>query len=198
MFIDSESSSVPAGREALRAALEREQGSAYVLRPDLSLEYVNEAWRRFALENGATDLDSGCETRIPITRAFRPPLRELFTTKFQHALQRNQKWNHSYECSSPEVYRKFNMQVQPTSGRDGLIVIHSLIVEAPLGGGLAGGEALTAHYTDARGLIVQCSSCGRIREPSSSSWHWAPGLVGVERENLSHGICPTCNFQYYG
>ena len=189
--------SMPGGRQTLIAVLEAEQGSAYVLRPDLSLEYVNAAWRRFARENGAPGLDSGWDTCVPVTHSFRSPLRELFTTKFEFALQRNQGWSHRYECSSPDVYRKFNMQVKPTAERDGLIVVHSLVVESQLTSDHAELEALAVLYRDARGLIVQCSSCGRVREPASSSWHWAPGLVGAERENVSHGICVICNFQYY-
>ena len=77
----------PRGRETLFAALEAEQGSAYVLNPDLCLEYVNEGWRRFARENGAPGLDCGSAARLPITHYFRPPLRVLFSAKFRRSLE---------------------------------------------------------------------------------------------------------------
>jgi len=188
----------PPGRERLYAALEGEHGSAYVLRPDLSLEYVNEAWRLFARENGAPELATSWETCGPIPQCIVPPLSELITAKLLGVLRRNVAWSHSYECSSEQVYRHFNMRVQPTSQRDGLIVVHSLVGEASLQRSDRGGGDPALSYLDERGLIVQCSSCGRVRNPARASWDWALGQVGVERENVSHGICPPCEAQYYG
>jgi len=190
--------SMPRGRETLFAALEAEQGSAYLLGLDLSIQYVNEAWRRFARENGAPDPSCGWDTQQPITTHFQSPHRESFALKFQRGLERNEAWSHTYECSSTEIYRKFNMHVRPGAERDGLIVVHSLLVEIPLLRNGSEFESLAAQYTDTRGLIVQCSFCGRVREPATSSWHWAPGLLGAQCQNVSHGICSTCNFQHYG
>jgi len=184
-------------RERLFAALEAEPGSAYLLGRDLSLQYVNEAWKRFARDNGAPGLSSAWNTGQPITWHFQSPLRESFTLKFQRALLHNEPFHLSYECSSANVYRQFSMRLRPTPAQDGLIVIHSLLTEARLPREAAERAALGARYTDARGIIVQCSACGRVRLPETASWHWAPGL-GTQRPNLSHGICPTCHFQYYG
>jgi hypothetical protein len=52
-------------------------------------------------------------------------------------------------------------------------------------------------YTGANGLIVACSSCGRLRRADGSSWEWVPGLVTHEVPNVSHGLCATCDLQYY-
>jgi hypothetical protein len=183
-------------RENLYAALESEHGSAYVLGPDLVIEYVNEGWQRFGLGSGAHDrAPSECVGRA-VTRFFEPRLREFFGTRFLRALQRNEPWSHIYDCSSPGEYRKFSMRAVPTAQRDALVVIHSLVIEANLA--LSGQRPADhlANHTDARGLVVQCSACGRVHQPSASSWNWAPWLVGSDRANVSHGICPTCDFNY--
>ena len=198
MFRNLTSSYMPARRETLLAALEAEHGSAYLLRTDLSVQYVNEGFKRFARENGAPGLERGWESNFPITAYFQPPLGDLFKAKLFRVLDRGVAWNHSYECSSRGIYRKFNMHVQATAEGDGLIVVHSLSVEAAFADVPAETEALASLYTDARGLIVQCCSCGRVLQPTCETWHWAPGLVGAGRRNVSHGICSTCDVQYYG
>lgn len=183
--------------QALLGALEAEQGSAYLLGLDLSIQYVNEGWRRFARENSAPELATGWDTRQPITRFFEPPLSEFFAVRFQRVLERNEAWSQSYECSSRDVFRKFKMRVEPTAQRDGLIVVHSLLVESALRpeGETVDDRART--FTDSRGLIVVCSVCGRVRNTLASSWDWAPGLASTDGLNVSHGICSTCDFQYY-
>jgi hypothetical protein len=185
-------------REGLLTALEAEYGSAYLLGRDLSVQYVNQAWRRFARENGAPELGGRWNSAEPITRYFDEPLRELLAARFTRVLTRNEPWSYQYDCSSPEVYRKLNMRVAPTAPCDGLIVVHSRVVDVAPGATESALDNLARIYTDARGLIVQCSGCQRVCHPAESSWDWAPGLVTDEQENVSHGICPTCEFQYYG
>jgi len=187
----------PQDREKLYAALETEHFSAYVLREDLSLEYVNAGWRRFARENGATELENDWDSYGPIPLYFTPPLRELFTAKARQVLELDTVWSHSYECSSDQVYRRFNLRAQATSQRDGLIVVHSLVAE-PLRRGESSSADYALTYTDERGLIVQCSSCGRLRNPARARWDWTLEQISSERSNVSHGICPTCAYLYYG
>jgi hypothetical protein len=184
--------------EKLCAALEMERGSSYLLGHDLSIQYVNEAWRRFARENGAPELATESCLGQPVTRFFEPTVRNFFAVRFRRALERNEAWSHVYECASPGAYGKFRMRATPTARRDGLVVIHSPVVEGKFG---ESGQRLAddAHlYTDARGLIVQCSACSRVHNPATFSWDWAVGLVGSERLNVSHGICTTCDFEFYG
>jgi hypothetical protein len=165
---------------------------------DLSIQYVNEAWRRFARQNGAPELGSNWHSAEPITCFFDRPMRELLGARLSRVLRRSEPWSYSYECSSPEVFRKFNMRVTLAAPRDGLIVVHSRVVEVAPGATHETLGDLIHAYTDGRGLVVQCSGCDRVHHPSESSWDWAPELVTGDRENVSHGICPTCEFQYYG
>lgn len=182
-------------RAKLYAALEAERGSAYVLRLDLSVEYLNRAGH-LSLQNGAPDLVVIPSSGESAAGGCRIPPDTAFVARFQRLLQRNEAWFHSYAQPSTAAERRFNLHARPTAAGDGLLVVHSLAIEK-----LAGDEGLAdsgAHYIDSRGLIVQCSACTRVRSPSDFGWVWAPDLVSGDRQNVSHGMCPTCEFQYYG
>jgi len=134
----------------------------------------------------------------PISRAFPPLFSDSLLAKFERAGSRNDGFSLMYECSSPAVYRKFNMRVEPLPERDGFIVVHSLVVEAAFSECETNPDTARL-FTDARGFIVQCASCGRVRRPTlPSPWEWVPGLVKADTENVSHGICPLCDFRMYG
>jgi hypothetical protein len=184
--------------EKLHAALQAESGSAYLLAADLSIQYVNDGWRRFARENGAPELaDNWCQIGA-VNRYVLPQLRDMFQSTYLRVLAQRTKRSYVYECSSKLVYRKFNAIVQFTPGWPGLTVVHSLVVEAPFP---CHGELIdqrTTTFTDARGLIVRCSACGRLRRVDGLRWEWAPRLVTPEMENVSDGICPICALHYYG
>lgn len=185
----------PLGR--LHAALEAEPGSAYLLAPDLSIRYVNEGWRRFARENGAPDLATSWSWSAPVSCYVAPALRERFEAKYLRVLARKVPWSHVYECSSEGVYRKFNVTVHCAPGWHGLAVVHSLTEEAPLSANRTHLDDRVAVFTDARGLVVVCSSCGRLRRGDGTRWDWAPGWVTPSMVNVSHGICALCELQFY-
>lgn len=178
------------------AALEAEPCSAYVLASDLSLLYVNAAWGAFARSNGAPALADGWRTLGPIQRWIpQPDLQAFFRMRLSGALSRDRGWSHTYECSSPYVYRKFHLHATPGPGRQGIVVVHSLVAELPRANHAPDG--LVAEFTDARGLIVRCAACGRTARPGQPDvWEWAPGLDA--QPNISTGICSICSVQEYG
>src|SRR4051812_15187790 len=85
--------------EPLIQALEREQGSACLLSTDLSILYVNGAWRAFAAQNGVPELARATCLGGRITDFISEPLREFFRIGFQRVLQQKRVWTHMYECS---------------------------------------------------------------------------------------------------
>lgn len=184
-------------RERLIAALELEHGTAYLLGLDLSVQYVNQAWARFARANGAPQLAGDWRCDGPITRFFHEGTRASPAAHFERVIALDEPWSYTYDCSNGEHHRKFNMRVSLTRSRDGLIVVHSRFVEVPASSGDALRE-IVREYTDVRGLLVQCPGCDRIHHPSESCWDCAPALSAGECAKVSHGICPTCDFQYYG
>lgn len=181
----------------LSEALEREAGSAYLLSLDLRLIYVNEGWRRFARENGAPELATSFDSTTPVTDVCGEPLREFYRAGFSRVRARRESWSHVYECSSISRYRKLGMRVDMTPGRDGFVVVHSTVVVGALERAGLDTENFTAHINSS-GFIVQCSNCRRARRGSGDTWDWLPQLVKTPPDNVSHGLCPSCDALYYG
>ncbi|MDF3071218.1 MAG: hypothetical protein K0R38_6819, partial [Polyangiaceae bacterium] len=112
--------------------------------------------------------------------------------------ERQEPWSQVYECSSLRQYRKLIMRVDMTPRRDGFVVVHSAVKEAPIERATVDTTDFAA-YTSSSGLIVQCSNCRRTRrEGGGETWDWVPQLVAAPRRNLSHGLCPSCDVLYYG
>lgn len=180
----------------LCAALERESGSAYLLSLELQLVHVNEGWRRFARANGAPELAAGFDSSRPVTDVCGEPLRTLYRAGFQRVQTTGAAWSQLYECSSISRYRRLNMRVDMTPQRDGFVVVHSLVVDAPL-------ERESVHtdnmndYTSSSGVIVQCANCRRVRRTHGDAWDWLPELLTTRPPNVSHGICASCDVLYY-
>jgi len=188
-----------AGLAGICAALETERESAYLLGPDLALRFVNEGWRRFALENGAPELASDWASLGPIGNHLTPSLRDYYQSRFERVLAFSHTWTHIYECSSPNAYRKFRMRAQAMAGGHGLVVIHSLVIETSWLERRAAVDDRMRLFTDVRGMIVACESCGRVRRADEPSiWDWAPGLLGAQSTNVSHGVCAPCEVELYG
>lgn len=177
------------------AALEGEAGSAYILAPNLSLLHVNTAWQTFARANGAPSLAEGWRSFGPVVRGLPPPLQQFFEMRLSRALSRNSAWSHTYECSGPDVYRRFHMRARAGPASEGLVVVHSLVIESRLSS--HGPGSLVGKFTDGRGLIVRCAACGRTKRPGKPDiWEWVPSLDA--QDNISTGICAICSVQEYG
>ncbi|HEX2877827.1 MAG TPA: hypothetical protein VHP33_41545 [Polyangiaceae bacterium] len=178
-------------------ALEAEQCSAYVLAPDdLSLLYVNQAWSAFARSNGAPTLADAWHTLGPIQRwVNRADLQGFFAARLRGALARDGGWSHTYECSSPYECRTFRQRATAGPGRQGIVVVHSLVAASPRESHAP--DALIRGFTDDRGLIVRCAACGRTARPGQPDvWEWAPSLDA--QPNISTGICSICSVEEYG
>jgi hypothetical protein len=110
-------------------------------------------------------------------------------------LAEQQPWEHSYECSSPECYREYHMQVLPLQAPPRLVVVNSLVVEKAHERIVR--PPLTALYRTTGGVIGMCMHCRRTqRSDRSDVWDWVPAFLATPPDNVSHGLCSTC-FRYY-
>lgn len=173
------------------------QETIYVMRPDLTLAYVNLGWKRFSAQNGGDPLISlnwpvGC----CVQDAIPPVLRPFFAENFAKCLRERRPWEHRYECSSPELYRSFIMMTYPLGAGEGLLVVHSLVQEAPHT--RIAHEPLDVLYRDSHGIIHQCCHCRRVRRCEvEPNWDWVPDWVTACPTNTSHGLCDPCFGFYY-
>lgn len=177
--------------------LETAGGTVYGLWPDLRLAYMNPAWLRFASENGgeaAIARDWGLGRCI--LEAIAEPLRPFFVSHYGRCLEESRPWEHIYQCSSAECYREYHMTAFPLRGREGLLIVNSLRVQAPHD--YVALPPLAERYRTAQGIISQCSHCRRTRRVDDESiWDWVAEWVKQSPVGTSHGICPECfGFHY--
>lgn len=143
------------------------ENTVYGVRPDLTLAYVNLGWTRFAaLNGGEPHISSEWNLGRCIEDAIAPVLRPFFSDNFSKCLRERRPWEHFYECSSAELYRKFCMKTFPLGKSEGLLIVHSLVREIPQTG--LAHEPLEENYRHPTGLIIQCCHCRRVRRTDPS------------------------------
>ena len=181
--------------EAVIEGFEDDPSVVYVLDDDLRLAYCNKAWDEFAEHNGGAHLRRVEQLGNPVLDAISEPLKTFYGSVFERSLAEQQPWEHWYECSSPECYRGFHMQVLPLQAPPRLIVVNSLVVEKAHQ--RIGRAPLTAVYRSTEGLIGMCMHCRRTRRTEEGDiWDWVPEFLAKPPDNVSHGLCPSC-FRYY-
>lgn len=114
----------PFDREALR----REAATICALTPELRIAYVNEAWTRFALTNGA--LDGSRKSGNRQAGDGRNPARASSVPRAAVRARSDDTVRGGYDCSSATTPRRFRMRVLPCE-RGGFLVVHSLLRVAP-------------------------------------------------------------------
>lgn len=178
------------------ADLEEHKGVIYGLWPDLRLAYVNPAWYRFATSNGGEPaLATRWKLGVSILDAFAPVLRSYYEAAYRRCQDSGKRWEHEYECSSPDRYRRFRQIVYPLK-QGGLLVVNALLVEEP-----HNRPAERPHeqvYRDAKGWLHQCVYCRRVsHQQIVHRWDWVPAWVAQIPAQTSHTYCPTCYGHYF-
>lgn len=184
---------MPTAKELLDSV----QGSddvAYLLSSDFRILSVNEGFWRFAQANGAIGLAESLG-RQSIFVGVPQPLRDFYIGGFERARATGKPWEHEYECSSPERFRRFHMTVYWVE-QDKYVVVHSRRIESAH-------SRLECAPSDARyvrdGVIKMCSHCRRVENPEGhESWDWVPDYVRQPTPRISHGLCPPCGAFYWG
>src|SRR5690348_845763 len=107
-----ESASLPAPTfpEVLEA-LKTDSAVCYVLDSKHNIAYTNLAWDKFARDNGGSHLTADAVNGTNIFQVIPPVLRSFYTRVFDEVQRRAVVWQHIYECSGPQRFRKFRMRV---------------------------------------------------------------------------------------
>jgi PAS fold len=174
---------------------ENDPSVIYLLDNNLRIVYCNKAWDEFAEHNGAVHLRRIEQVGRSVLDSNAEPLKTFYRSAFERAFAEHQPWEHLYECSSPGLYREFQMQVLPLQAPPSLIVVNSLVVEKPHERIIR--PPLTALYRTTGGVITMCMHCRRTRRGERPEiWDWVPDFLASPPDKISHGLCPTC-FRYY-
>jgi hypothetical protein len=179
------------------AAISASEATIYGVWPDLTLAFVNQGWTRFAVRNNAEPtFHAKWSIGRNIVDAIALPLRPFFEENFARCLADKRPWEHCYECSSAELFRKFHMMTFPLGNADGLLVVNSLIQETPHTGTPC--PPIESLYRNEYGMVTQCSHCRRIRRSGMEhTWDWVPDWVKAYPSDTSHGLCEPCLGFYY-
>ena len=170
-------------------ALDRLGSSIAALDERAHILWVNQGWKRFALENGGD---------VPLDRfpnyldGVVGPLRDHFREVLTSTIASGEVFQCDYHCSTPDTIREFRMRVLPFPP-SGLLVEHSPIAAphpAP-----TGEPPLESVFLDSNEQIHQCSNCRRVRKATSDDtevWAWVPAWVARSHPRTSHGLCTPC------
>ena len=174
--------------------LESDTSCIYGLTRQLTLNYMNPAWFKFANDNGGTAVIGGrFGIGTPIAAAFGEPLKSHYSAIYNGLLASGQVGQHDFECSSEQLYRMYHQTVYPLRNRSGLLVVNSLRIEQAH----ATRGALVDAYLEPNGLMTACVHCKRVhRKHGAMTWDSVP--IWKERipANLSHSLCSIC-FDYF-
>ncbi len=179
-------------------ALERSAGVSYILDSRYRVMYCNPAWNRFAGSNGAPQLTSKAVIGSDLFDVIPGVLRTFYSDAFRRVLSTGQVWEELYECSSPDLFRKFRMRIHLLKPQDWFVITNTLLVEQP--------HTSTAAvdpntYVDANGLVTLCAHCRcskRVDNPDQ--WDFVPDHVQARLDSavkISHGLCPLCRAYFY-
>jgi hypothetical protein len=175
----------------LKSNLEKDPAVIFALDPELRIVDCNEAWDRFAAENGGQGLDRAHLMGRSVLDAAPEPLKQLLQEGYRQALVSHQPWEYCYECSSPTMYRTFRMVVYPDPDGTDLLVVNSLTVEKRHDRQVCFPEEIL--HVDQDGVVTMCCNCRRTRRVKQKAvWDWVPSYVEAPPTLISHGICAVC------
>ncbi|MGA9527050.1 MAG: PAS domain-containing protein [Terriglobales bacterium] len=168
---------------------------SYAVDENLQVQYCNPAWDRFAVDNGAPELKAERALGTDLRHVIPEDLRPFYLQAFEQAEKSGTVWECLYECSSPQVFRKFQMRIHPLRPPGWALVTNALTSER------LHTEVVTAGlvaYVDSYAQITMCSHCRRSRRADKRErWDFVPAHLEPHLSNISHGLCPICLEYFY-
>jgi len=168
---------------------------SFVLDTHLRITYWNPAWRNFALENGAPELARPEAIGIDLHDVIGEELRAFYLQAFEKVARQASVWECLYECSSPELFRKFQMRIHLLEPSGWFLVTNSLVIERRHDSVVTTG---LEDYKTADSIITVCMHCRcsrRVTPPPR--WDFVPAHLDRNLSNISHGLCPVCSEYFY-
>ncbi|QDU64218.1 hypothetical protein Pan216_51070 [Planctomycetes bacterium Pan216] len=167
--------------------------------PDLRLAFLNKGWFLALKQHHPRPEESdrwGLGRNI--LDGIHGPLKSFFETNLRHCLEKSVPWHHRYECSSPNEFREYQMNVLPLPRQAGLLILHFLTERRPHEERRVLHHPEEQTFRDRDGFIIQCSYCRRVRKADGEpSWHWVPEWVATSPSKTSHGLCRDCLLAYF-
>jgi hypothetical protein len=182
--------------QAQVCAIADSEDNIYVLDPALTIRAYNHAYVNFGVANGCSvivrDFGIGCSLEQVLNGA----ARDFYIPAYRRAMERNQRLDHDYECSSPLVFRRFHQSAYPLADGKALVVSHHLMHEYPH---VWHPRQLRPKHFDEHGWLTQCACCRKVRDGSArDKWDWIPRIVQSPHPRAIQTYCGNCLSFYYG
>jgi PAS domain-containing protein len=182
------------------STLEHDPAVIYVVDARMQIVYCNAAWDSFALANGGDSLLRPAPIGRDVMAVVPWDLHEFYVLAFEEVRRSGRHWDHRYECSSADVFRRFHMRVSaasPDEASTPLIIVNSLEFEQPHQ--YPPGLEDLRSYRDRNGIVTMCCHCRRTKRPEALEvWDWVPEFVREGPARVSHGLCAPCFQIHYG
>ena len=163
-----------------------------------NLLFVNDAWERFARENGGHFADDLVGTSVFEHLRGETPRRMLrgLLRRAAHPLAGARPPSFTSECNGPEVARLVTTQVaRVVAGADvlGFALTQRVVRERPVAEVYEVVGGTTQDFRMHDGTFVQCSCCRRTRRPDDpEAWDFVPALVAAPPPETRFDYCPLC------
>jgi hypothetical protein len=170
--------------------------------------FVNEAWERFARQNGGSELVmtrglvgtrwfdqiAGEEPRRLHRLLLERAARRLGPGRDGAVVQLN-------ESNSPELARLVATELRPVVDRHGevasLAILHRMVRERPLADVYPLVEGPAERWRGPQG-ITTCSCCRRVQQPEApTEWDLSPALLAQPPLDARFAYCPLCLALHY-
>ena len=178
--------------------LESEQSIVYLLDADRRLIYCNPAWDRFASQNDGDGLKWDGPRGTAVLEATAEPLRPFYEEGFRKVDETREVWEHDFDCSSGDLYRRYHMEVKPLEATEGFFITNSLLVELPHRVDRLATPGAYTLYLRQGDIVKMCCHCRRTeRSDGSQIWDWVPRYLESPPGLVSHGLCASCSTYFY-
>ena len=169
--------------------------------------FVNEAWDRHAMANGGAPacLGSSLIGTSWLDHIHGDEMRQLHASLLERALRARGPHPRPViqvgESNTPTTAALLSTRLELVlQGGEALAVsiVHSTVRERPIAEVYDVVDRPPEAYQDARGEIVQCSCCRRVRDPAEPErWDLVPALL-AEPVRATHALCELCGELHCG
>lgn len=177
-----------------KEAYDRDESVIYLLERDLRIARCNRAWDSFALANDGRLALSAAVIGTNIMDVVPAALQSFYRTAYDNVARFRRNWWHTFECSSPNIARIYQMRIMPCED-GGFVTINTLMSETP-----ESDQPLRKldDYAGNDGIATMCSNCRRTKSLSGpGTWDWIPELLWEGRVLTTFDLCDFCTAYHY-
>jgi hypothetical protein len=168
---------------------------SYLVDPNWCVAHCNPAWNRFAWDNGAPELAGERALGMDLRRVMGEDLRPFYRQAFEQAAKSGTVWKFLYECSSPKLFRKFQMEIHSLRPAGWYLITNTPVLERPH---YAPVTTDLENYVNCDAQITLCSHCRSSRRAlGREQWDFVPAHLERDLANARQSLCPTCRDYFY-